>query len=161
MAQLWRHVLGCSRYHSPRCVWNLHIWNQSHISQETTGYSNGHPMSAGQYWFMFGYVGIKVGGGKVTRFPLGPLNVFVYISHWAGKLSKQAALWRRLSELVVIARAAGCDSPVSKSNKHDKILMQNWNVILLNLISFLDWVAPAEIILYGCYWDPERRVPWG
>ena len=41
--------------------------------------------------------------------------------------------------------------------------MQNWNVILLNLISFSHLVAPAERFLYGCYWDPtpERRVPWG
>ena len=41
--------------------------------------------------------------------------------------------------------------------------MQNWNVILLNLILFLHLVAPAKRFLHGCYWDPtpERRVPWG
>ena len=56
----------------------------------------------------------------------------------SGKLSKQTALWRWLSELMVNARSSWCDLPGSKSKKHDKILMQNWNVILLNLIYLLD-----------------------
>ena len=81
----------------------------------------------------------------------------------SGKLSKQAALWRRLLELMVNAQAYWCDSTDSKSKKPDKILMQIWNVILLNLISFSCWVAPAERFLYVCYLDPtpEPRVPWG
>ena len=64
---------------------------------------------------------------------------------------------------MVNARASWCNSTGSKSKQHDNVLMQNWNVILLNLISFLHLVAPAERFLYGCYWDPtpERRVPWG
>ena len=61
------------------------------------------------------------------------------------KFSKQAALRRRLSKLMVNARASWCNSNGSKSKQHDSILMQNWNVILLNLISFLHLVAPAEI----------------
>ena len=83
-----------------------------------------------------------------------------------GKFSKQATFswfWRRLSELMVNARASWCNSNDSKSEQHDNVLMQNWNVILLNLISFLHLVAPPERFLYGCYWDPtpERRVLWG
>ena len=31
----------------------------------------------------------KLGGGRVTRFPFGPLNVFVYISHWAARVNSQ------------------------------------------------------------------------
>ena len=30
-----------------------------------------------------------IGGGRVTRFPFGPLNVFVYISHWAAQVNSQ------------------------------------------------------------------------
>ena len=43
------------------------------------------------------------------------------------------------------------------------ISLTNWNVMQLNLISFLHLVAAAERFLYGCYWDPtpERMVPWG
>ena len=43
------------------------------------------------------------------------------------------------------------------------MIMQNWNVDLLNLNSFFDWVAPVERFLYGCYLDPtpERKVPGG
>ena len=80
-----------------------------------------------------------------------------------GKFSKQAAFWRRLSELMVNAHASWRNSTGSKSKQHDSVLMQNWNVILLNFISFLHLVAPTERFLYGCYWDPtpERRVPWG
>ena len=64
---------------------------------------------------------------------------------------------------MVNARTSGCNSTGSKSKQHDNVLMQNWKVIQLNLISFLHLVAPAERFLYGCYWDPtpERRVPWG
>ena len=81
----------------------------------------------------------------------------------SGKFSKQATLWRWSLGLMVNVCAVWCGSPGSKSKKHDKILIRNWNVMQLNLISFLDWVAPAERFLYGCYWDPkpERRVPWG
>ena len=46
---------------------------------------------------------------------------------------------------MVNVRAFWCDSADSKSKKHDKILMQKWNVIQLNLISSLDWIAPAKI----------------
>ena len=31
----------------------------------------------------------ELGGGRVTRFPFGPLNVFVYISHWAARVNTQ------------------------------------------------------------------------
>ena len=63
---------------------------------------------------------------------------------------------------MVNMRASWCNSTGSKSKQHDNVLMQNWNMIQLNLISFLHLVAPAERFLYGCYWDPtpERRVPW-
>ena len=33
--------------------------------------------------------GSKVAGGTVTRFPFGPFNVFVYISHWAARVNSQ------------------------------------------------------------------------
>ena len=64
---------------------------------------------------------------------------------------------------MVITRASWCNSTGSKLKQHDNVLMQNWNVIQLNLISFLHLVAPTERFLYGCYWDPtpERKVPWG
>ena len=64
---------------------------------------------------------------------------------------------------MVNARTSWCDSTGSKSKRCDKILMQIWNVILLNFISFLDWVAPVEIFLYGCYWapTPERMGSLG
>ena len=70
-------------------------------------------------------------------------------------------IWRWLSELMVNARAFWCDSTGSKSKIHDKILTQNRNVILLNLIYFLVGVVPGERFLCSCYWDPtpERRVP--
>ena len=69
----------------------------------------------------------------------------------SGKFSRQAALWRWLSEFMVNARAFWCDSTGSKSKKHDKILTQNYNVLPLNLIYFLVWVAPVERILFCCY----------
>ena len=64
---------------------------------------------------------------------------------------------------MINAHAFWRNSTGSKSKQHDNVPMQNWNVILLNLISFLHLVAPTEKSLYGCYWDPtpERRVPWG
>ena len=31
----------------------------------------------------------RLAGGRVTRFPFGPLNVFVYISHWAVRVNSQ------------------------------------------------------------------------
>ena len=31
----------------------------------------------------------NLGGGRVTRFPFGTLNVFVYISHWASRVNSQ------------------------------------------------------------------------
>ena len=40
-----------------------------------------------------------------------------------GKLAKQAALWRWLSELMINAQASWCDSTGSKSKKHDKIFI--------------------------------------
>ena len=33
--------------------------------------------------------GKAVGGGRVTRFPFGPLYIFVYISHWAARVNSQ------------------------------------------------------------------------
>ena len=64
-------------------------------------------------------------------------------------------------DALVNACTSWCNSTGRKSTLHDNVLMQNWNVIQLNLISFLHLVAPAERFLYGCYWDltPERRVP--
>ena len=32
---------------------------------------------------------VREGGGIVTRYPFGPLNVFVYISHWAARVNTQ------------------------------------------------------------------------
>ena len=98
-----------------------------------------------------------LGGGRITRFPFGPLSVFVYISHWTAQVHSQnrphfEGAW--LSELMVNARASWCDSTGSKLEKDYKILTQNWNMIKLNLMSFLDWVVPVERFLYGCYWDP-------
>ena len=63
---------------------------------------------------------------------------------------------------MVNARASWCNSTGRKSQQHDNVLVQIWNVILLSLISFLHLVTPAERFSYGCYWDPtpERRVPW-
>ena len=80
-----------------------------------------------------------------------------------GKFSKQAAFWRRLSELMVNARVSWCNSTGSKSKQLDNVLIQIWNLILLNLILFSHLVAPAERFFNGCYWDPtpHRRVPWG
>ena len=91
-------------------------------------------------------VGISIGGGRVTLFPFGPLSVFVYISHWSARVNDQnrPTFWMRLSELLVKARASWCNSTGSKSKQHDNVLMRNWNVILLNLTSFLHLVAPAE-----------------
>ena len=60
---------------------------------------------------------------------------------------------------MVNACASWCNSIANKSKQHDNVLMQNSNVILLNLISFLHLVAPAEIFLYGCYWDPSVGFP--
>ena len=81
----------------------------------------------------------------------------------SGEFSKQAALWRWLSELMVNMRTFWCDLTGSKLKKRDRILMQNCNVILLNLMYFSDWVAPGKRFLYGYHWDPtpKRRVPWG
>ena len=31
----------------------------------------------------------SIGGGRVTRFPFSPLNVFVYISHWTARVNYQ------------------------------------------------------------------------
>ena len=31
----------------------------------------------------------SLGGGRITRFHFGPLNVFVYISHWAARVNSQ------------------------------------------------------------------------
>ena len=100
-----------------------------------------------------------LGGGRVTRFPFGHLNCFRihFTLGRPGKFSKQAAFWRRLSELMVNARTSWCNSTGSKSKQHDNVLIQNWNMIQLNLISFLHLVAPAERFLYGCSWDP---MPW-
>ena len=41
------------------------------------------------------------------------------------------------------ACAFWCNSITSKSKQHDNVLMQNWNVILLNLISFLPEASMA------------------
>ena len=96
----------------------------------------------------------SVGGGRVTRFPFGPLNVFIYISHWAAQVNYQNRLhfegnyenWLLTRALLdVIQLAAG------RRNMIDKLLMQNWKVILLNLTFYFDEVAPAERFLYGCY----------
>ena len=109
--------------------------------------------------------GLQLGGGRVTWFPFSPLDIFIYISHWATQVNsqKEAAFWRWLSELMVKACASWCNSTGCKSKKPDKILMQNWNVILSNLVSFFDWVAPTKRFFYCCYWDPmpDRRVSWG
>ena len=105
--------------------------------------------------------GIWIGGGKVTRFPLGPLNVFLIISHWnAGKFSKQVEVWSWLSEWIVNASASWCDSTNGNSKKYEKYLLQNWNMTLLNLISLFR--LSRRKCLYGSYWDPtpKRRVPW-
>ena len=34
-------------------------------------------------------VASNVAGGRVTRFPFGPLNVFAYISYWAARVNSQ------------------------------------------------------------------------
>ena len=31
----------------------------------------------------------RLGGGRVTRFPFGPINVFVYVSLWAARVNSQ------------------------------------------------------------------------
>ena len=33
--------------------------------------------------------GACIGGGRVTQFPFSPLNVFIYISHWAARVNSQ------------------------------------------------------------------------
>ena len=84
------------------------------------------------------------GGGRVTRFPFGPLNVFVYISHWAARVNSQNRPHFEGGELMVNSRSSLCNSTGSNSKQHDNVLMQNWKVMLLNLISFLHLVTPAE-----------------
>ena len=80
----------------------------------------------------------------------------------SGKFSKQAALWRWLLELTVNACASWCDSTGSKWKKYDRILMQNWNVILLHYYHiwylFLDRVAPTERFLCGWLLGPYARA---
>ena len=104
---------------------------------------------------------VPVGGGRVTRFPFGPPNVFEYISHWAARANYQNRPhfdYCALAELTVNARTSWCDSPGCKSKKHDKILMQNWNVILPNLIYFSDLVAPAERFFVQLLLGPNTSV---
>ena len=94
----------------------------------------------------------QVGGGKVTRFPFSPLDVFIYISHWAAWVNSQKKPhFEGYYPIWWLTRASWCNSTGSKSTKHDKILTQNWKVILLNSVSFLDWVTPVERFFYGCY----------
>ena len=73
-------------------------------------------------------VHLVLGGWRVTRFHFGPLNVFVYISHWVAWVNYQNRLhfegdyrnwW--------LTRASWCNSTGSKSKQHDNVFMQNWN----------------------------------
>ena len=83
-----------------------------------------------------------VGRGRVTRFPFGPLKVFVYISHWAARVNSQTRLhfesdyrsWCLTRALLDVYVKLECDATIFDI--------------------FFDWVAPAEIFLHGCYWDP-------
>ena len=104
--------------------------------------------------------GSLLGGGRVTRFPFGPLNVFRihFTLGRPGKLSKQAAFWRRLPELMVNARASWCNSTGSKSKQHDHVLMQNWNVIQLNLISFFTLGRSSRKIFVWLLLGPYARA---
>ena len=109
---------------------------------------------------------LSLGGGRVTQFPFSPLNVFVYISYWATQVNSQNRSHFEgdyISILMFNKHASWCDSIDSKSKKHNKTLLHNRNMILLILISFLDWIASAERFLCDCYWNPmpEHRVPWG
>ena len=113
-----------------------------------------------------GFGWCHVGRGRVTQFPFSPLNVFVYISHWAAQVhsfSKQVALWRWLSELMVNARFLMWFNWQQVEERWKSFNAKLERDTFKFNIFFIDWVAPAERFLYGCYWDPTpaRRVIWG
>ena len=92
------------------------------------------------------------GGGRVTQFPFG-----VSISHRAARVNSQNRpdfegdyrnwwLTRALLGLLM-------------ATSRGKIKNAYWNVILLNVLYFFHWVAPAEF-LYGCYWVPSPALRW-
>ena len=41
-------------------------------------------------WDLIFRARLGLGGGRVTRFPFGPLNVFVYNSNWAAQVNSQS-----------------------------------------------------------------------
>ena len=68
--------LSCSRYLSSEIDFGSRLWFPTQIV----------------WWIHVRKIknrGVVIVGGRVTRFPFGPLNVFVYISHWAARVNSQ------------------------------------------------------------------------
>ena len=102
----------------------------------------------------------ELGGGRVTRAPFGPLNVFVYISHCAARVDSQNWLhveddYRklRINARAFLMRSNWWEVEETWKNAYAKL---ERNTIKFN--GYLNWVPPTEKALYGCYWGsaPER-----